>query len=223
MIRARSKGAVSSASAILGVCAEGVRKARFEPLLKSFHQRATLRPAWEAEVQLCPECYLQGYCRRLRSRIITDAELSNPAFIRDLRAYAAELRVSCDRWLDYLLDAYRDYPGLIVDGLGREGVLNTEVFDEPSIRYWFRDFAGTPCQPDIVPRVRREAWERVRALATILRAVDPVAASRWGIRAANDGPDIAGRTPSGGRRDGCPYTDPGRFRSLIGYGGRRQA
>ena len=100
---------------------------------------------------LCPECFLAAYCRRLASRLVSDAELANPDFVRDVRAYAAGLKGGADRWAGSLIDAYCDYPGTIVDADGREAVLDLSVFDKPGIRYWFRDFCKavppgtTPC------------------------------------------------------------------------------
>lgn len=63
---------------------------------------------------LCAQCYLQGYCRWLRSEAVTKLDLT-PAFLRDLRAYAFARGIVPDRWREYLLDAYRDYAGQIVD------------------------------------------------------------------------------------------------------------
>lgn len=115
-----------------------------------------------------------------------DTKLDNPEFIRDLRRYTASLGISCDQWLDFLSDTYRDYPGRIMDQTGREVFLDMEVFEEPNIRYWFRDWCNTPCGNNVVPRIRSEARERIRVLATILRAANPKAALMWGVRAAND-------------------------------------
>jgi hypothetical protein len=58
-----------------------------------------------------------------------------------------------------------------------------------AIRYWFRDFCRV-VERDVIPHVRCEAWERVRILASILRARDPDAARMWGLRAANDNSPI---------------------------------
>lgn len=136
---------------------------------------------------LCIQCLTLGYCRRLQAQVVTDADLANPDFIRDVRAYAHSFGFGRDVWLDRLTDLYRDYPGRIVDMNGDEVTLDFEAFEQcESIADWFREFACTPCPEDVIPRVRREAWERVRVLATILRAHAPERASLWGIRPAND-------------------------------------
>lgn len=135
---------------------------------------------------LCVQCMTLGYCRRLQSRVVSDAELGNTAFIRDLRAYAFGMKVSRDRWVEVLANIYRDYPGRIVDEAGAEVMLDLEVFDFPGIRDWLRDFACTPCPAGVAPRVRIEAWERVRVMASILRAHAPEKASQWGVVPAND-------------------------------------
>ena len=137
-------------------------------------------------MSLCPACLLSGYCRRFNVRIVSDMELDNPEFIRDVRRAALEQGKTCDEWLEHMTNLYRDYPGRIVDSGGAEVWLDMSDFERSKIRYWFRDFCCTPCPTDVSPRVRREARERVRVLATILRAADPVAAQLWGVRAAND-------------------------------------
>lgn len=136
---------------------------------------------------ICNQCLTLGYCRRLQDRLVTDGELANPEFIRDVRRHAHSFGFGRDAWLDRLTDLYRDYPGRIVDINGEEVALEFEAFEQcDSIADWFREFACTPCPEGVIPRVRREAWERVRVMATILRAHAPEQASLWGIRPAND-------------------------------------
>ncbi len=152
--------------------------------------------------RLCVECIGDGYCHRQSAPIVTDAELSNPEFIRDVRDFAFSLEVGPDSWLAFLAEEYREYPGRIVDGSGAEVFVeldNFEVSEEALFgvdsdlerekartRSWFRDFCCTPCPPEVRPRVRIEARERARAVATILRARNPAATRMWGVRAANN-------------------------------------
>lgn len=154
------------------------------------------------EVYLCGQCYLQGYCRRLVSFAATDADLT-PAFLRDLRAYARAMQLTPDAWEQFLAAAYRDYPGRIVDRDGEESNLDTSVFDAPEIRTWFRDMCRV--LPDhVCPRLRREARERYKVLASILRARDPVGTRLWSKPIANDnegGGGIVVNAPHGE----CPY------------------
>lgn len=117
----------------------------------------------------CAHCFITDE-RCERTRLVTDSELADPAFIRTLRDLCYSLNVSSYHWLDFLTDLYRDYRGCIVDEVGRTVLLDMEVFEVPHIRDWFRDFCCTPCPPNITPYVRGEAKERVRILATILRA-----------------------------------------------------
>lgn len=135
---------------------------------------------------LCNGCLSQGYCQSLRTRIVTDAELANPEFIRDVRTHARGLKLTRDRWLSWLEDAYRDYPGVMIGDDKEDAPLDLGVFDTASIRYWFRDFIERETPADIRPRLRTEARERVRVFATLLRVMNPRAASLWGVRAAND-------------------------------------
>lgn len=135
-------------------------------------------------VNLCGQCYLQGYCRRLESKAVTDAELT-AAFVCDLRAHMRLLNLTRDRWASFLTEAYRDYPGIITDAHGDEIALDTCVFDHASVRYWFRDMCR-PLDADTSPRVRHESRERLKVTASILRAIHPVPASLWGKTIAND-------------------------------------
>ncbi|MCB1680972.1 MAG: hypothetical protein H6858_04105 [Rhodospirillales bacterium] len=116
----------------------------------------------------CAHCFITDE-RCERTRLVTDAELGDPAFIRRLRNFCYSLNVSSYQWLDLLTDLYRDYRGCIVDEAGRTVFLNMDVFEIPHIRDWFRDFCCTPCPTHITPYVRGEAKERVRILATILQ------------------------------------------------------
>jgi hypothetical protein len=135
-------------------------------------------------VNLCAECYLSGYCRRTQSRVVTERELT-VSFIRDLRRHANALHIACGQWADFLSESYCTYPGRIVDDAGCEVTLNMDVFELPSIRYWFRDFCK-PAPDDIVPRVKLAARQRIIVMASILRAIHPVPASLWGKNIAND-------------------------------------
>lgn len=134
---------------------------------------------------LCAQCFTEGFCRYLRVRLVTDAEIANPEFVRDVRAHAFSMGRTRDGWLEFLADAYRDYPGSVVDENGQPVFLDMSVFEFPAVAYWFRDFANTPCPPEVTPHVREEAWERVRVFATILKLLDPWPARMWGVRAAN--------------------------------------
>ncbi|MCB1838646.1 MAG: hypothetical protein KDI61_00080 [Alphaproteobacteria bacterium] len=118
----------------------------------------------------CAHCFITDE-RCERTRLVTDAELGDPAFIRSLRGFCYRLNVSSYQWLDFLTDLYRDYRGCIVDEAGHRVYLDMDVFEIPHIRDWFRDFCCTPCPPHITPYVRGEAKERARVLATILTPI----------------------------------------------------
>lgn len=133
----------------------------------------------------CLECQLFGYCRNRQTKLVATAQVADSEYIRDLKSFARSLGVSDADWQEYISDLYRDMPGWIVGLNGSEVFLNMEEFERPSIREWFRDFLR-PCPLTAQPRVRREATERVRILATILSAHYPVQAALWGVRPAND-------------------------------------
>lgn len=149
---------------------------------------------------LCAQCYLQGYCRRLQSRLVEPSELT-PAFVADVRAYMRAQGRSRDAWKPYLIDSYQDYPGPVVRD-GREVWLDTSVFDAANIRYWFRDLCRL-VPNGVRPRLRKSVGKRFIVTVSILRALDPIAASRWGKREANDNGDAAMPPPV--RVSGCPY------------------
>lgn len=135
-------------------------------------------------MNLCISCYPLGYCRRVRVAIVTDRELSNGAFVFDVRSYAYSLRISHHRWHDAIIDLYRDFTGTFINEQGAPVDLNTEVFECPSVAFWFRDNFCAPANAN--GHVRCEARERFRVAASILRAASPAQAAMWGVRAAND-------------------------------------
>lgn len=151
--------------------------------------------------KLCVDCLALGYCRDLKTAVVTDAELSNPEFIRDVRATAYRCGKSADGWLEFASNLYRDLTGRIVVRrcercrshwdeqdcpCCKEVWLDTEELEAPCFRDWCAEWCCTPCPANVRPLVRREAWERVRVLATILKASFPDEARHWGLRAAND-------------------------------------
>ncbi len=126
-------------------------------------------------------------------RRITQLELSNPEFIRDLRNYTAFLGKALGLtpwcWRDWMIDLYRDLDPVIIDENGTEVFLDFECFegtdefdDEPdTIAYWFRDFCRRVPQ-HIKPRVRAEARPRIVTMGTLLSVYDPKEAQHWGRR-----------------------------------------
>lgn len=135
---------------------------------------------------VCFNCLPDGVCHNQQTVLVSDEELSKPAFIRDLRNFTHDLRISSYHWHDFLCDLYRDYPGCIIDDNGQEIFLDMHVFEVPSIRDWFRDFCCKPVPANITPYVRGEARERVRVMGTILQASFPRRSLLWGLRVAND-------------------------------------
>ena len=135
---------------------------------------------------LCSKCIAHGYCARIVNFLVSDDELSNRFFVADVRKTTSRLNLSASEWMEFVHDIYRDYIGTIVDQSGREVFVDTTHFDFPHAREWFRDWVCTPPRSNNGVRLRREARERVRALATIVRASYPERAITWGLRPAND-------------------------------------
>jgi len=134
----------------------------------------------------CRCCDALDYCRNIKTRLVSDDEISNPEFIRDVRNFAYSLGVSSYYWRDYLNNLYRDYKGWIERSDGQDVFLNMRVFEFDTHRLWFRDFCCKPTRAHIRPYVRKEARGRAKILATILRATFPKKTMMWGVRAAND-------------------------------------
>lgn len=134
---------------------------------------------------LCFNCISQGYCKNEVARLVTDAEIANQHWVRDIRLFAATFSIQPCDWAEYLTNLYRDYLGWIIDPTGSETFLNLDPLFEQNARFFFRDFCRAP-NPKANCFVRPQSWERVRVLATILRARFPAEAQMWGVRAAND-------------------------------------
>ncbi len=132
----------------------------------------------------CIECRILGYCHRKTVRVVTDQELSDPVFLKRVRGTAKALDYSPSEWAEKLSNFYRDFDGAIVNQNNEEIFLDMEVFETEHIREWFRDWVNKPIPPDVRPRLRPESKERIRILATILRARFPFDSIRW--LAAND-------------------------------------
>ena len=140
-------------------------------------------------MNLCTNCFVQGYCERAFARIVSDEVLSNASWLIDFKRFLVQYsfakKLKPGDWQDHLADLYCNYKGWIRGPSGEEIFLDTQAFEIPHIREWFRDFIQ-PIPQSVRPRIRGSARERVRVLATIMRAHYPVEASLWGVRAAND-------------------------------------
>ena len=79
---------------------------------------------------LCLQCISLGYCQRLRSWLVTDKEIENPEFIRDIRMAANDEGISADSWLDHINRLYRDYRGWITVIGGGRIFLDMDEFGE---------------------------------------------------------------------------------------------
>lgn len=148
---------------------------------------------------LCPECQMSGVCKTMQTRIVTDKEMDDPEFIRDVRANALAENIPAAKWLDHLYDLYCGYIGTIIDAQREEVMLDLDRhFDDDDavsrrrIINWFSEVCCSGCATTVKPRVRREARERFRILATLLRATHPKQSMMWGRRPANDNSPAAG-------------------------------
>jgi hypothetical protein len=156
----------------------------------------------------CRDCLAEGICPLLFARLVSDKELGNPKFIRDVRNFAYLVGKLPSEWKEYLNDEYAAFRGIIIDKCGCVVELDLEIFevDDDTIfmpseedesasnvtlqnnRFtnWFEEWCCTPCPEDVKPTVRKESRERVRVLATILRCRNEGASLLWGKEPAND-------------------------------------
>lgn len=121
-------------------------------------------------------------------RLVTDAELESGVFVTDVKTFASRLRIPRRRFVDWLTDGYRDAEVYIVDEEGNPVDLDFEALEEEDgdevrnrIEDWLKDWLKRP-ERHFTPRLRVEARERVRLVATLLRAIFPKESVVWGMR-----------------------------------------
>ena len=112
-------------------------------------------------------------------RLVTDEELMNPQFLRDIKTFASKCRIPRRSFVDWLVDGVRDADTVLVDGEGNPVEIDYDEIERDHIDLWFRDWAQRP-EAHINPRVREESRERVRLVATMLRVIFPKESSVWG-------------------------------------------
>lgn len=159
-------------------------------------------------MRYCPLCPCRARCAR-GVRLVSDRELSNPEFVRDVRDFGFGLSKRPSEWLDFVLELFARFEGCVIDDGGHPVRLNTEIFlptdkqisdgvgavIEYRMRNWFEETFATPVRANVVPRVRCEARERLRVVATILRARFSIEGMMWGVRPANDNTLIPSTAP----------------------------
>lgn len=137
-------------------------------------------------MNLCLTCLPQGFCRKRRTHLVTDVELASGRFRWDVRKKAYGLGLTPVEWVDAIHDLYSQCPGWIMHADGNEVFLDMNEFERPHIREWFRDWVcDLPARPE-TQRLHPASKERIRILATIMRAHFPAEAMLWGKEIAND-------------------------------------
>lgn len=149
----------------------------------------------------CENCLGNRYCIMRFCMVVNDAELSSPAFLRSVRADTSQLALYPGDMVEWLSDQYCKTKLTVIDGDGRAVYLDTSVFEATDdeidagkaklvaerMRSWFDDSFLALVPDGVVPRLRREAWERFRVATTIYACVYPLKARRWPrIIPAND-------------------------------------
>lgn len=143
------------------------------------------------------------------AQIVTEDELENSLFIADVLNYAQGLQITSDEWREYLTNEYTLLNTCIIDTKGNELFLDMEVFEidddllfaandnkdadeeikkaNKAIINWFEHWLCKPT-PKFTSNLTKLDKERLKVVATILRAANPQRAIMWGIqgKAAND-------------------------------------
>lgn len=130
------------------------------------------------------DVFYDPYRRRRIVQIVTDEELKNPAYLKGVRDFSSRLNIPANRWLERLIDWYRDFDGFVCDHEFHVIDLNTEYLEVGP--EWYRDWVNTPVPSGVMPRLRKESKPRIRVLATILKTAFPAEAATWGLSPAND-------------------------------------
>lgn len=112
-------------------------------------------------------------------RLVTDGELRNSDFLKDVRTFASKLRIPRRRIVDWLVDGIRDARTILLDEQGRPVEIDFDEIERDHIDLWFRDWATRPAA-HVTCRVREESRERVRLVATMLRMIFPKESTVWG-------------------------------------------
>lgn len=154
-------------------------------------------------------CLIAGHCSGPHASVVTDAELQNIHFVHDLLSYAQNLKLKPAEWRAYLTQQYASYDGRILGKDGEEEFLDMDVFEvEDELLFAANDVKGAAqqvtianaaireffdywlCRPETPKRLpfSEQTRERLRVVATILRAQNPQEAQFWGLsgKAAND-------------------------------------
>jgi len=123
---------------------------------------------------------------RVVIRLVTDEEIQNPLFRDDVKSFARKLRVPRRKMVDWLVDGYRDADVDIINDEGLAVFVDFEALEEGEgdlvttrIADWLKDWLSEPTRQG-ASRLRPEAKERVRLIATLLRAIFPKESVVWG-------------------------------------------
>ena len=144
----------------------------------------------------CDQLLVVGYCPICDVPMVTNKEMDDPEFIRDVRQYLAKHEVSSWSLRNHLQDSYMDAMREVYHPLTRKRFdLDMSDFDGAGYREWFRDLKR-PIPPEHKPYIQARTRDRFRVMATVLRAIDPIGTAHWGLRPAND--DAASGAPSEG-------------------------
>jgi|GEM_PF-7016122 len=143
------------------------------------------------------------------SVVVHADETNNPDFVRDVRNLAYLLNRSASEFIDLILTDMAFLDVTFTDGSGNEIEISTDCFEinvsgldeytaeaaeaahQERLRLWCRDTFCKPCSSTIRPHVRAEVLPMFLVIATVLKALHPSEAARWGKTPA---PSIDGRT-----------------------------
>lgn len=134
----------------------------------------------------CQKCFRVGHCLQKAVPVVNDVEIGDPDFVRTIRNFLASLPVTDSEWLEHVHNLNRDLTVAITEGRNWQIDLDMSPLEidhddedlieacpaEKRLRLWFRDIIKL-VPAHIKPRVRPEAKERFRILATLIIAHNP--------------------------------------------------
>lgn len=153
------------------------------------HQFTTQPVSCGIECRTLAACGVYPANRALSVRDVT------PELISGVRAYVIAAReesqgrarpLTRDNFVTFIADMYCGLQTPFVVWPGEEVFLDLSVLEGPSVPYWVRDFLFTTREPGLKERIKLLTRPRIAVIASILRAVDPVAASPWEMTSTSD-------------------------------------
>ena len=138
---------------------------------------------------ICCQCF--SYCNKAELPVISDAMLSNPAWLRHARNFASSLGIPGALWPNEIFNLWRDMKVSVPNDFNIETLFlppddadGEEIhrFTE-ALRDWCKYFLNGPViSENITPYVTAARREHARCIFALLASHDPDEFESWGQR-----------------------------------------